>query len=479
MALKLLNTLGKKKQAFKAIKGKSVGLYTCGPTVYNYDHLGHAWNYTAADILRRVLEYDGYKVKHVMNITDVGHLVGDSDEGEDKMEKAAKAQHKSAWELADFYTKVFMENREKLNFLPPHVVCKATNHIKEMITLVKKLEAKGIAYKISDGMYFDISKYPKYGQLSGNITEQLKAGARVEVNPEKKNPSDFALWKFSPKNEKRQMEWDSPWGKGFPGWHIECSAMSMKYLGDSFDLHTGGEDNIFPHHESEIAQSESATQKKFVNYWSHTRFLMVDGQKMSKSLNNFYRIQDLEEKGFKPLALRYLFMTSSFRSQFNFTFDSLKSAQTTLEKLYNFIRKLRTMKGKAANKELATKISEVKKKFEEAINDDLNMPNALVAINEFMHSINKQFDENKISGAQAKKILAAMFSFDKVLGLKLNEVKAEEKLPLEVMKLIKQREQARKNKDWKTSDKIRNELKAKGVVLEDRPDGTTGWKMAN
>ncbi len=479
MALKLLNTLGKKKQAFKAIKGKSVGLYTCGPTVYNYDHLGHAWNYTAADILRRVLEYDGYKVKHVMNITDVGHLVGDSDEGEDKMEKAAKAQHKSAWELADFYTKVFMENREKLNFLPPHVVCKATNHIKEMITLVKKLEAKGIAYKISDGMYFDISKYPKYGQLSGNITEQLKAGARIEVNPEKKNPSDFALWKFSPKNEKRQMEWDSPWGKGFPGWHIECSAMSMKYLGDSFDLHTGGEDNIFPHHESEIAQSESATQKKFVNYWSHTRFLMVDGQKMSKSLNNFYRIQDLEEKGFKPLALRYLFMTSSFRSQFNFTFDSLKSAQTTLEKLYNFIRKLRTMKGKAANKELATKISEVKNKFDEAINDDLNMPNALVAINGFMHSVNKQFAENKISGAQAKKILAAMFSFDKVLGLKLNEVKAEEKLPLEVMKLIKQREQARKNKDWKTSDKIRNELKAKGVVLEDRPDGTTGWKMAN
>lgn len=476
--LKLFNSLGKKKQAFKPIVKGKVGMYTCGPTVYDYDHLGHAWNYVASDILRRVLLYNGYEVKHVMNITDVGHLTGDVDEGEDKIEKAAREQGKDAWELSRYFTDIFMRNRKKLNLLEPHVVCKATEHIPEMIALIKKLEEKGYTYKISDGIYFDISKYPKYGQLSGNITAQLKAGARIEVNPEKKNPADFALWKFSPKGQKRQMEWESPWGIGFPGWHIECSAMSMKYLGETFDLHTGGEDNIFPHHESEIAQSEAATGKKFVNYWLHTRFLLIEGQKMSKSLKNFYRLQDLEEKGFKPLALRYLFLTVQFRSPFNFTFEGLKAATTALDRLYDFVAKLRNIKARVTNKELAKQITAVKKKFKMAINNDLDMSAALAAINEFTHEINKQIDEGKIGKVQAKKILNILFDFDKVLGLKLDEV-GEEELPSELMNLIREREEARKKKDFKTADKIRAELKAKGVVLEDQPDGGTRWKKVN
>ncbi len=456
MALKLYNTLTRKEEVFKPIKDKKVGLYTCGPTVYDYDHIGHAWNYIAGDVLRRVLEYNGYKVKHVMNITDVGHLTSDADTGEEKMELAARREKKSAWELAEFYTKIFMKNREKLNMLKPSVVCKATDHIKEMIALIKKLEKKGYAYTISDGVYFNISKYPKYGQLSGNTIEQLEAGARVEVNPEKRDPIDFALWKFSPKDRKREMEWGSPWGKGFPGWHIECSAMSMKYLGEHFDIHTGGEDNIFPHHESEIAQSEAATGKKFVNYWLHTRFLMIEGQKMSKSLHNFYRIQDLEEKGFKPLALRYLFLTAKFRSPFNFTFEGLKSASIASDRLKNIIFGLKD--DKKLNK---TYISE----FERAINDDLNMPEALAAL------------WNLLRDTKAVGKVRTIAKMDKVFGLDLLKKEKKGKIPEQIKKLIKQREDARKNKDFKTADKIRNQLAEKGIVLEDQSDGGTRWKI--
>jgi cysteinyl-tRNA synthetase len=455
MALKLYNTLGRKKQVFKPIKDKQVGMYTCGPTVYDYDHLGHAWNYVASDILRRVLEYNGYKVKHVMNITDVGHLTSDADTGEEKMELAARREHKSAWEIAKFYTKIFMENRKKLNILEPDVVCKATDHIKEMIALIKKLEEKGYTYVISDGVYFDISKFPKYGQLSGNKPGELKAGARVEVNLEKRSPYDFALWKFSLKDKKRDMEWASPWGKGFPGWHIECSAMSMKYLGEHFDIHTGGEDNIFPHHESEIAQSEASTGKKFVNYWLHTRFLMIESRKMSKSLKNFYRIQDLEEKGFKPLALRYLFLTAKFRSPFNFTFEGLTAASTALERLKNIAEMLED-DGKSNKKYLA--------QFEKAINDDLNTPEALAVLWNFIR-------DPKATGK-----LNTLAKMDEVLGLDLLK-KEKSEISEHVKILIEQREEARKKKDFKTADRIRNELKEKGVILEDQSDGGTRWKV--
>jgi cysteinyl-tRNA synthetase len=455
MALKLYNTLGRKKQVFKPIKDKQVGMYTCGPTVYDYDHLGHAWNYVASDILRRVLEYNGYKVKHVMNITDVGHLTSDADTGEEKMELAARREKKSAWEIAEFYTKIFIENREKLNILKPTVVCRATDHIKEMIALIKKLGEKGYTYVISDGVYFDISKFPKYGQLSGTKAEQLKAGARVEINPEKQSPYDFALWKFSPKDKKRDMEWNSPWGKGFPGWHIECSAMSMKYLGEHFDIHTGGEDNIFPHHESEIAQSEASTGKKFVNYWLHTRFLMIESRKMSKSLKNFYRIRDLEEKGFKPLALRYLFLTAKFRSPFNFTFEGLTAASTALERLKNIAETLED-DGETNKKYLA--------QFEKAINDDLNTPEALAALWNFIR-------DPKATGK-----LNTLAKMDEVLGLDLLK-KEKSEISEHVKILIEQREEARKKKDFKTADRIRNELKEKGVILEDQSDGGTRWKV--
>jgi cysteinyl-tRNA synthetase len=391
-----------------------------------------------------------------MNITDVGHLTSDADTGEEKMELAARREKKSAWELAEFYAKIFMKNREKLNMLKPDVVCKATDHIKEMIALIKKLEKRGYTYKISDGIYFSISKFTKYGKLSGNTIEQLKAGARVEINPEKIDPIDFALWKFSPKDSKREMEWDSPWGKGFPGWHIECSAMSMKYLGEHFDIHTGGEDNIFPHHESEIAQSEAATGKKFVNYWLHTRFLMIEGQKMSKSLHNFYRLQDLEEKGFKPLALRYLFLTAKFRSPFNFTFEGLKSAFIALDRLKNIISKLKDDK-KLNKKYLA--------EFEEAINDDLNTTNALAVL------------WNLIRDAKAIGKVRTIAKMDEVFGLDLLKKEKTGKISDPIRKLIKQREAARKNKDFRTADKIRNQLAEKGIVLEDQSDGGTRWKV--
>lgn len=452
----LYNSLSRKKEKLIPITSPNVGLYTCGPTVYDYDHIGHAWNYTMADILRRTLEFNGCKVKHVMNITDVGHLTSDGDTGEDKLEKGARREGKSVWEIAKYYTDIYLENREKLNMLPPHVICKATDHIPEMIELIKKLEEKGATYKITDGIYFDITKFPSYGKLSGNTVEKLKAGARIEPNPEKRNPADFALWKFSPKDSKRQMEWDSPWAprgargkaKGFPGWHIECSAMSMKYLGESFDLHTGGEDNKFPHHECEIAQSETATGKTFVNYWFHTRFLMVEGEKMSKSLKNFFTIADLKKKGFSPLALRYLFLTAHYRTNLNFTWKSLEAAQNALNNLYD-----------AASQMGAPKIgcAEFERQFKEAINDDLNTPKALAVMWDLVKSSYPP---------EAKK--QTLLMMDKVFGLGLDKIKKKVlKIPQEIKDLAAQREKAREEKNWKKADELRKEIEEKGFMVED------------
>jgi cysteinyl-tRNA synthetase len=450
--IKIYNTYSKKIEEFKPLKDKKVGMYTCGPTVYDYDHIGHAWNYTTADLLRRILEYNGYKVKQVLNITDVGHLTSDADTGEDKLEKSAREMGKSAVEIAKFFTRIYFENRKKLNLEKPWKIPKATKNIKEMIKLVQTLLDKGFAYKISDGIYFDTAKFPDYGKLSGNTLEGLIEGARVEVNPEKKNPTDFALWKFSPATSKRQMEWSAFGHMGFPGWHIECSAMSMKYLGQTFDIHTGGEDNIFPHHESEIAQSESATGKKFVNYWFHTRFLLVDGQKMSKSLKNFYRIKDLEDKGYSALDLRYLFLQAHYATPINFTWESLEGSKVARGKLNDFVLSIKG-KGKVDKN--------YKEKFLEKINDDLDMPGALAMVWQMIK-------DNKVSDLDKK---ATLFDFDKVLGLGLAKLK-KEKIPNAVMKLVKEREVARKNKDWSKSDELRNKIMELGYLVEDTQSGS-------
>jgi len=460
--LKIYNTLSKKIEIFRPLKERKVSLYTCGPTVYDYDHLGHAWNYTTADILRRVLEYNRYKVKHLMNITDVGHLTSDADTGEDKIEKSAREKKKTAWEVADYFTKIYLKNRKKMNMLEPHIISKATDHIPEMIELIKKIFKKNAAYKIDDGIYFEVKKFPSYGKLSGNTLKQLKAGARIEINPQKRHPADFALWKFTPLNQKRQMEWNSPWGKGFPGWHIECSAMSMKYLGTTIDIHTGGEDNIFPHHESEIAQSETANNKKFVRYWFHPRFLIVEGQKMSKSLKNFYTISDLENKGFSPLALRYLFLTSHYRSKLNFTWKSLAASQKALLSLHDFLIKIQLAKTPAKK---TISLKRFRKHFLEMINKDLDVPKALAVLWKLIGENNK--NPNKFNPGDLYKLI---IDWDKVFGLNLNKIKPP-KIPVKIKKLLRQREILRKEKKFNQADKVRKEIEKSGFIIEDTTQG--------
>jgi cysteinyl-tRNA synthetase len=449
----VFNTLTRKKEEFVPLKKGRVGMYVCGPTVYDHDHIGHAWNYTTSDLLRRLFEYNGYKVKQVMNITDVGHLTSDADIGEDKLEKSARERGETAWQIAKFFTKIYLLDRDKLNLEKPQVICKATDHIKEMIRLVQILIDKGYGYETNDGIYFDTAKFKDYGKLSGNTLERLKEGARVEINPEKRNPSDFALWKFSPAGKKRDMEWKAFGKMGFPGWHIECSAMSMKYLGENFDLHTGGEDNIFPHHECERAQSEAATAKKFVNYWFHTRFLMVEGEKMSKSLKNFFTIKDLEDKGYSALDLRYLFLTAHYRSQLNFTWQSLEAAKIAREKLNNFIL---SVKGKGkVNKNY-------KDQFLSFINNDLDTARGLALIWQLLK-------DKDISDADKK---AAILDFDQFLGLRLAKLKKKKNIiPKKIIQLVKEREKARKDKDWARSDELRQLIEKEGFSVEDTKNG--------
>src|SRR5579859_2198 len=351
--LKIYNSLSRKVEEFRPLHPLQVGMYTCGPTVYSFAHIGNFRTYTTSDILLRVLQYNGYEVEYIMNLTDVGHLtgdnLGDADLGEDRMEKAAQNEGKTAWEIAEFYSDVFFKDFKKLNLKQPEKFTKATEHMKEQIELVKRLEEKGFTYQTSDGIYFDTSKFKNYAALSN--LDQRKAGARVEINPEKKNQNDFAIWKFSYPNgvsfkeylatsekvedevSKRQMEWKSPWGVGFPGWHIECSAMSMKYLGETFDIHTGGIDLLETHHPNEIAQAEAATGKKFVDYWVHGAFILVNGERMSKSKGNLYTVYDLEKEGYDALALRYLYLQTHYRKELNFTFDALDAAQNAYKKL--------------------------------------------------------------------------------------------------------------------------------------------------
>ncbi|MEK6886471.1 MAG: cysteine--tRNA ligase [Nanoarchaeota archaeon] len=456
MTLNLFNTLGRKLEEFKSLKDKQVGMYSCGPTVYWYQHIGNLRSYIFADILKRVLIYNGFKVNQVMNYTDVGHLTSDADEGEDKMEVAAKKEHKTAKEIADYYAKVFEEDCKKLNILEPNTRCKATEHIKEQIELVKTLEQKGFTYKTEDGIYFDTSKFKDYGKLALLNIEGLESGKRIEQG-EKKNKTDFALWKFSEKPGKRQQEWESLWGVGYPGWHIECSAMSSKYLGQQFDIHTGGEDHIPIHHTNEIAQSESAFNKiPWVKFWMHGAFLMFRGEKVSKSKGGLYTITELEELTYNPLDFRYMCLLTHYRKPLEFSIESLNSAKNAFEHLKNKILELKKERTSKESK------SDYKEQFLEAIDDDLNIPKAI--------GISWEMLKDEDLGSKQK--IEMLFDFDKVFGLSLNKVK-EEKVEVlkEIQELINRREEARKNKDFKLADKIRDEIKKKGYFIEDRREG--------
>lgn len=442
--IKLFNSLIRKKQIFKPIHKERVGIYTCGPTVYSYQHIGNLRSYIFSDILKRVLTYNNYKIKQVMNVTDVGHLTSDADTGEDKIEKAAKKEKKAAKEIANYYWKIFRENFKKLNIIEPNIWSKATEHIKEQIELVKILEKKGYTYKTKDGIYFDTSKFKNYGQLAQLKKQKLQAGKRIKLG-EKKNITDFALWKFSKKPSQRQQEWKSPWGIGFPGWHLECSAMSMKYLGDKFDIHTGGIDHIPIHHPNEIAQNQAATGHKVVNYWLHGNFLISKGEKISKSTGGLYTISELEQKGFKALAYRYLLLITHYRSPLNFTLRSLEKAQNAYERLKNIISEIK--EDKKINKKYLNQ-------FENAINNDLDMPKALSVLWKLLR-------DKKATGK-----IRTIKEMDKVFGLDLLK-KEKFEIPTEVQKLITQREQARKKKDWKKSDQIRKKIKSLGYWIED------------
>jgi cysteinyl-tRNA synthetase len=473
--LKLFNTLTKNKESFKPLKEEVVTMYNCGLTVYDYATIGNLRAFTFADVLRRYLEYKGFTVKQVMNFTDVGHMFHDVDVGEDKMATAAEREKKDPWAIADFYIKVFLEDAKKMNFEEPMVRPRATDHIDDMIGLIQKLIENDYAYVVNGSVYFDVAKFKDYGRLSGNTIEKLKTGAggRVEYNPDKRNQFDFALWV----NDSRHiMNWKSPWcEKGYPGWHIECSAMSIKYLGETIDIHTGGVDNLFPHHENEIAQSEAATGKKFVNYWLHCEHLLVEGQRMGKSLGNFYTLNDLIAKGHDPKALRYLLLSGHYRQQFNFTFEGLEGAKAAIDRLVNFMYRLIDANGKGCGDEIKRLMDRVQKDFSEAMDDDLNTGVALAALFEFAREVNNLIDDDKLSKEEAQKVYTLMVGFDKVPGV-IGDVEKEEKLSKEAEELIRKREEARKAKDWKTADQIRVQLKTMGIIIEDTPQGLR-WRI--
>jgi len=457
--MKIYNTLSRKKEEFTPLNGNEVRIYSCGPTVYNYAHIGNLRTYIFMDLLRKVLKYNGYKLKHVMNITDVGHLVSDADEGEDKIVKTARETQKSPYEIAEYYTSVFFRDIEKLNIEKPEIIPKATDNIKEMIEFVEKLLEKGYAYETSDGIYFDIMKFPEYGKLSRLDIEGQLAGARVEVNEEKKHPADFALWKKAPK--EHIMQWPSPWGMGYPGWHIECSAMGMKYLGETFDIHTGGVDHIPVHHENEIAQTEALLGKPAVRYWMHAEFLLVDNGKMSKSLGNTYTVSDLEARGFNPLSFRYFCLNGNYRNKLNFTWDALKAAETALERLYESALAHRDADGEVEDELVNSFLRE----FEEAINDDLNIPLAMSVLWKVARY-----------PVKSRKLYELILKMDQVFSLdfdnpRIKKQEEEDSLPPEIMQLIEERQQARKEKNFALADKIRDELLAMGIALKDTKEG--------
>ncbi len=469
MELQFYNTMGRKLQPFKTLDNNHVGMYCCGPTVYNYAHIGNLRAYLFDDLLRRTLEYFGYDVKHVMNITDVGHLTDDEDEGEDKMLKTSRETGKSAWEIAEFYTDAFFHDIDSLNIQRPSVSPRATDHIQDMIALIKRLEEKGYTYESGGNIYFSIDKFPGYGKLAMRDKQDLNAGARIEVDSNKRNPHDFVLWFTNSKFEHHSMMWDSPWGRGYPGWHIECSAMSMKYLGEQFDIHCGGIDHIPIHHTNEIAQSEAATGKKWVNYWMHNEFLILGKGKMAKSSGEFLTLSVLVNKGYDPLDYRYFSLGGHYRSQLQFTYDSLDAARNAREGLFKRILRLKAAVGPSDSASLEGKAKEYLDGFKEALANDLNTPKALSHLWNLLKDSSVS-DNNK---------LAAVYDMDRVLGFGLKELKDEsvqEDLPEELKALIHEREEARESRNFKRADEIRDQLLDNGITLKDTPGGTRWTK---
>jgi cysteinyl-tRNA synthetase len=459
--IKFYNTLTKKKEDFHPIEDKIVKMYTCGPTVYDLAHIGNFRAYVFEDLLHRYLEFMGYKVIRVMNITDV----------DDKTIKGAKRESISLREYTDRYIKIFLEDMETLKLKKPDFMPRATEHIKEMVEIIKKLIEKGYAYYKDGSIYFSISKFPSYGKLSGIDLSKIKLGARIDTDEyEKEDVRDFVLWKEA--KEEEGVWWETEIGKGRPGWHIECSAMSMKYLGETFDIHTGGVDNIFPHHENEIAQSEAATGKKFVNYWLHCAHLLVNGEKMSKSKGNFYTLRDLLNKGYNPVAIRYLLLSTHYRDPLNFTENSLKQAENTVKNYNDFYQGLKICASEIYNEEIKKEIEKTEKDFIKGLSDDLNISSALSSIFNLIKKVNIFFSKGEFGRENVREVKNFLEGIDNVLCIL---EKKEEELPEDILNLIIEREKARKNRDFTTADRIRTILKEKGIVLEDTPYGTR-WK---
>mgnify|MGYP000291885209 CR=1 FL=1 len=466
-SIRFFNTLTRQKEAFTPIEPGKVRMYTCGPTVYDYAHIGNFRAFLFEDLLKRWLEHRGFTVTHVMNITDV----------DDKTIKGAQKQHISLTEYTNYYIKAFFEDIKALNIKPANYYPRATEHIPEMVALIQTLIQKGYAYKAPDNsIYYAIKKFKNYGKLSHINIQQLKEGARIRTDEyEKEEAHDFALWKaWTP--EDGDVFWETPLGKGRPGWHIECSAMSMRYLGETFDIHCGGVDNIFPHHENEIAQSEAATGKKFVNYWLHNEHLLVNGKKMAKKFGNFYTLRDLLKQGFDPIAIRFLLISTHYRAQFNFTFEGLEAAHATVERLRNFMRRLQEANGEGSNGKINSLITTAETQFTAAMDDDLNISIALSALFDFIREVNTLLDANLVSKKEANEAANFIQRIDEVLGV-IGEAKKEESLPKEAEELIKAREEARKARDWTRADELRLKLREMGVIIEDTPQGVK-WRLA-
>jgi cysteinyl-tRNA synthetase len=464
----IYNTLSRDKEELIPVCPDKVGLYTCGPTVYNYAHIGNLRTYIFEDTLKKSLEYTGHNVKHVMNITDVGHLQSDADTGEDKMALGAKRENKSVWEIARFYENAFFEDCGKLNIKRPDIVCRATEHIQDMIDFIKVLEDKGFTYISNGNVYFEIDKFKDYTKLANLSIDELEAGSRIEVDQNKKNPLDFVLWFTNSKFTNQIMQWDSPWGRGFPGWHIECSAMSVKYFGERIDIHCGGVDHIPVHHTNEIAQSEGALGHKWVNYWMHGEFLVLDGGKMSKSSGDFLTLSKLISEGFSPLDYRFFCLQSRYRKQLVFSFDTLSDARNSFKKLKQRISLL--LADISEGQEIKTeKVNAYKDKFAEQISDDLNMPNAVTVL----------LDVLKDTGLNSREKAHLIEDFDRVLSLELMNADAQENDEIDeelIGRLIAERNEARKNRDWAKADEIRKALLEMNIEVLDTKEGTT-WKI--
>jgi cysteinyl-tRNA synthetase len=466
LPLRLFNTLSRQVEEFRPLAADQVGLYACGPTVYNYAHIGNLRTYLFEDLLVRTLRYLGFRVRHVMNVTDVGHLIGDADQGEDKMLKSAREQGKSVWQVAEFYSRAFFDDLARLNIEPPTVVCRATEHIDDMIALIRRLEARGFTYSSGGNVYFDIGRLPDYGKLTGQNLEQLQAGARVEVDANKRNPLDFALWFTRSKFEHQAMLWDSPWGRGYPGWHIECSAMSIKYLGERFDIHCGGVDHIPVHHTNELAQTEAATGGKWVNYWLHGEFLVLAKEKMAKSAGGFLTLAALVERGFDPLDYRYFCLTAHYRSQLAFSWEALEAARSARRNLTERLAQLLAEAGPALPQDGGPE-GDYLRSFTDDLAADLNAPKGLADLWGLLR-------DTRLSPAARVRAARTM---DRILGLRLDQVQPARMEPLgeEARALVEERSQARAARDWARADELREKLRRLGILVEDTPEGVR-WK---